>query len=205
MLKKHLAACAFATALISAPAFAQTATAPAAGSAGAMSGQFMAQQSHDQWRASKLVGLNVYGPTDQTSSSTASSANNANRGQKIGDINDVLLDHNGNAAAVVIGVGGFLGIGEKNVAVPFKSVEFVMTDNRAVASAAPGSVANPAAAPAPGTVANSAATTGTTATTTATNAATVDRGYPDHAMIRMTKADLQNAPTFHYAGDRSAK
>ena len=48
------------------------------------------------------------------------SANN----ESIGDINDVIVDRNGQAIAAVVGVGGFLGIGEKDVAVPFKSLEF---------------------------------------------------------------------------------
>lgn len=42
---------------------------------------------------------------------------------KIGDVNDVLLDKNGQVSAVILGVGGLLGIGEKNVAVPFKAIQ----------------------------------------------------------------------------------
>lgn len=42
---------------------------------------------------------------------------------KIGDVNDLLLDKNGKIEAVIIGVGGFLGMGEKNVAVPFSSLK----------------------------------------------------------------------------------
>src|ERR687891_401141 len=49
-----------------------------------------------QWRASKLMGLDVY--------------NEAN--EKLGDINEIILDKNGKVSAVVIGVGGFLGMGE---------------------------------------------------------------------------------------------
>ena len=41
---------------------------------------------------------------------------------KIGEIMDVLVDREGKATALIIGVGGFLGIGEKDVAVPFNSV-----------------------------------------------------------------------------------
>ena len=41
---------------------------------------------------------------------------------KIGDVEDVLLDKNGKVDAVILGVGGFLGIGEKDVAVPFNAV-----------------------------------------------------------------------------------
>ena len=43
-------------------------------------------------------------------------------GENIGDVNYLVLDKGGNVTTVVIGVGGFLGVGEKNVGVPFKSV-----------------------------------------------------------------------------------
>jgi sporulation protein YlmC with PRC-barrel domain len=42
---------------------------------------------------------------------------------KIGNVNDVLLDKSGQVSAVILGVGGFLGIGEKDVAVPFKVLQ----------------------------------------------------------------------------------
>jgi hypothetical protein len=69
---------------------------------------FIAEQSKEQWLASKnLIGAKVGGPDNAT----------------VGSINDLLLEKNGNVVAAVIGVGGFLGIGSKNVAVPFKSLE----------------------------------------------------------------------------------
>jgi len=46
-----------------------------------------------------------------------------NRDNKVGDVNDLLLDDGGKINAVIIGVGGFLGVGEKNVAVPFSSLK----------------------------------------------------------------------------------
>src|SRR5215211_7723359 len=108
MLKTHIAACLLTTALITAPALAQTNPAPNANqpvgrtqaSQGASQGQVLTQASPDQWRSSKLVGLTVYGPNNE----------------RIGEINEVLVDRNGKVDAVVIGVGGFLGIGEKDVA-----------------------------------------------------------------------------------------
>jgi sporulation protein YlmC with PRC-barrel domain len=42
---------------------------------------------------------------------------------KIGDVNDVLLDKSGQVSAVILGVGGFLGLGEKDVAVPFSAIQ----------------------------------------------------------------------------------
>lgn len=59
------------------------------------------------WRASGLMGLKVTNTANET----------------IGDINEILFDDNGQIAGVVIGVGGFLGMGERLAAVEFKSVE----------------------------------------------------------------------------------
>jgi sporulation protein YlmC with PRC-barrel domain len=42
---------------------------------------------------------------------------------KIGDIKDLLVDKDGKIGAAIVGVGGFLGAGEKNVAVPFNSLK----------------------------------------------------------------------------------
>jgi len=49
---------------------------------------------------------------------------------KIGQVNDILMDHDGKPVAIMVGVGGFLGIGEKNVAVPFNAVHFKMKDQK---------------------------------------------------------------------------
>ena len=44
--------------------------------------------------------------------------------ERIGDVNDLVTDSSGKAIAAVIGVGGFLGIGEKDVAIPFEDLKF---------------------------------------------------------------------------------
>jgi sporulation protein YlmC with PRC-barrel domain len=49
--------------------------------------------------------------------------------ETIGDINDVILDANGKVASVIVGVGGFLGIGEKDVALPFDKLSFAMDND----------------------------------------------------------------------------
>ena len=204
MLKKHMAACLVATAtLISVPAFAQTnppaANTPTPAPSSTMpsatgSTQFMTQMTQDEWRASKLVGLNIYG------------ANN----EKIGDVNEVILDRTGNAKAVVVGVGGFLGIGEKNVAIPFQNVEWTYASRSSVAANTSGSAVNNPPATASGNVATSSNSTVATSTaprtdvTGTTVATTRNMDYPDHGIVRMTKADLQNAPAFHYASDTRA-
>lgn len=45
-------------------------------------------------------------------------------GENVGDINDLRIDSNGKIVAVIVGVGGFLGLGEKNVALPFDQLAF---------------------------------------------------------------------------------
>jgi sporulation protein YlmC with PRC-barrel domain len=49
---------------------------------------------------------------------------------KIGQISDVLVDKSGKISTLIIGVGGFLGAGEKDVAVPFDEVQATMKDNK---------------------------------------------------------------------------
>jgi sporulation protein YlmC with PRC-barrel domain len=49
---------------------------------------------------------------------------------KIGEIMDVLMAPDGHATAVIVGVGGFLGAGEKDVAVPFTAVKHTTRDNK---------------------------------------------------------------------------
>jgi sporulation protein YlmC with PRC-barrel domain len=46
--------------------------------------------------------------------------------EEIGNITDMVFNEQGQIRAVIIGVGGFLGIGEKSVAVPFEQLQFVM-------------------------------------------------------------------------------
>ena len=55
-----------------------------------------------------MVGLSVYN----------------DKNESLGSINDLLTDKNGKITAVVIGVGGFLGVGEHLVAIPFEKVKF---------------------------------------------------------------------------------
>ena len=67
---------------------------------------WMTQEAPGQWRASKLIGLNVY--------------NNDN--EKIGDISELIVDRAGKIEAIVVGAGGFLGLGEHDVAVPYSQI-----------------------------------------------------------------------------------
>jgi sporulation protein YlmC with PRC-barrel domain len=47
-----------------------------------------------------------------------------NSENRIGDVTDLLMDHNGHITTAVIGVGGFLGVGQKDIAVPFTDLKF---------------------------------------------------------------------------------
>ncbi len=67
---------------------------------------FLQNQSPSEWRASKLIGASVYGPDNSS----------------IGEIDDLILADNGEVKAAVIGVGGFLGVGQKNVALPMNAL-----------------------------------------------------------------------------------
>ncbi len=49
---------------------------------------------------------------------------------KIGQISDVLVDKSGKISTLIIGVGGFLGAGQKDVAVPFEEVQATTKDNK---------------------------------------------------------------------------
>ena len=175
------------------PSSASSAMSTASGS----SGTFMTEQRPGQWLASKLIGTTVV------------SANN----ESIGDVNDVVMERDGKVAAVIIGVGGFLGIGEKDVAVPFSQIELT---SRAAASATAGTAGTAPAGTAgtpgtamPGTAMNgtagTASTSGTVGTTmSGTGAGANMASNPDRIVLRMTKADLQNAPTFHNASRAGA-
>lgn len=87
-----------------APSPSVTDAAPSADNA---AGTFASTQAADEWRSSKLVGQTVY--------------NDAN--ERIGDINDLILGPDGKISHAVIGVGGFLGMGEKLVGVSFSDLK----------------------------------------------------------------------------------
>jgi sporulation protein YlmC with PRC-barrel domain len=99
-------ASALATTLVFASASGFAQSVPPAGNAA--DSTFVTVQPQGLWLASQFLGQAI---TNQA-------------GETIGDVNDVLFDKNGRVATVVIGVGGFLGLGEKNVAVPFDSLSF---------------------------------------------------------------------------------
>ena len=49
---------------------------------------------------------------------------------KLGTVDDVLIDKDGKITALIIGVGGFLGVGEKDVAAPFRMVQMTKKNDK---------------------------------------------------------------------------
>jgi len=82
-----------------------TAQAPAAG------GDYLTAQSDEQISANTYIGQTVYNSADES----------------IGKISDLIMEKDGGITAAVVGVGGFLGIGEKSVAVPFQTISITQT------------------------------------------------------------------------------
>jgi sporulation protein YlmC with PRC-barrel domain len=72
----------------------------------AQAGSYLTEQSPEQVSANTYIGQSVYNGNNES----------------IGKVNDLIMEKQGGIVAAVIGVGGFLGIGEKNVAVPINNV-----------------------------------------------------------------------------------
>ena len=104
------------TGAMSQPSFAQSASpganpTPAAMQAGKP--DVVSSQQPDQWLASKFKATDVIG-TDNKS---------------IGDVSDILFDKTGKIEAYVVSVGGFLGVGAKDVALAPSSFQVVPGSN----------------------------------------------------------------------------
>src|SRR6476469_754208 len=124
----------------------------------------------EMWRSSKLIGLNVYN----------------DKNEKLGDISEVLVDKSGKVDGVVIGVGGFLGMGQHDIKVEMSKLKFVhepvrtsSTTTSTTGSAATGTANRPA--------------------TTTTTSTTKSKWYPDHAVLSgATKDALKNMAEFKF-------
>jgi sporulation protein YlmC with PRC-barrel domain len=175
-MKKLIAAALLSAAVFSAPAYAQTAqptdrAAPAATTAGSEEKMML----KGNWRASKLMGLDVY--------------NDAN--DKLGEINELILDKNGKVNAVVIGVGGFLGMGEHDIAVSMDKLKF-MEESVRTSSTAPATTTRE-------TTTKETTTGAATTTTTPARSADANDWTPDHAVMSGTKEQLKAMPQFKYS------
>ena len=193
MSMPQVGACLVASLIAAGHAAAQAPATPSHSTGGASTADstpkgsiFLEHRRPDQFRTTNLRGNRVYG------------VNNEN----IGEINDVLINRSGQEAAVIIGVGGFLGSGEKDVAVPMSMLLFQLGAVAANPLDAGSSVStlnqsSPATNAQPGvTVAESPPATGA--------AARHDNGIPDRLILKMTKEQLQNAPAFRdQVSDRS--
>ena len=157
------------------PAFAQSnppasTMTPSAPSATAPAPASVSQTG--DWRSSKLIGLNVY--NDQN--------------EKLGDISEILLDKSGKVDGVVIGVGGFLGMGKHDILVKMDKLKFVdepvkTSSTNTTGSGAGGSMSRPATSP----------------NTSASTSSTQSKWYPDHAVLSgATKESLKSMAEFKF-------
>jgi sporulation protein YlmC with PRC-barrel domain len=183
MLAKTIMAALAGTALLATVASAQTPTATTDRTNAASSDTASSSQLQGDWRASKVVGLSVYNDNNE----------------KLGSINDLLMDKSGSIKAVVLGVGGFLGMGEHLVAVPLDKVKFVnepVVYTGTASTGAPGGGSSmmkpPATTPPTSTTTGSAGAGGPAATKS-------NPWYPDHAVFNATKDELKAMPEFRYS------
>ena len=185
-MQKFLAAALLSAAVISGPAYAQSTqpadrAAPAATTA-TNTGSDTKMMLKSNWRASKLMGLDVY--------------NEAN--EKLGDINELILDKNGKVNAVVIGVGGFLGMGEHDIAVSMDKLKFIEEPVRTSSTAT--TTRDTATTTRDTTTGTSTAPANTTTgTTTTARTAGANDWTPDHAVMSGNKEQLKAMPQFKYS------
>src|SRR4051794_36803173 len=143
-----------------------------------------------------MIGLNVYNEQNE----------------KLGDINEILLDKEGKVLGYVIGVGGFLGMGEHDILVepskikfsnePMRSASTSNTGNRNTTTTT-GNNTNTAANTNPPPATTPPANTNANAPTNTRNASntTANRNdwYPDHGVLNATKDQLKAMPQFKYS------
>jgi hypothetical protein len=146
-MKKTLGAALLVSTMMMAPAFAQSNTTQTASAAGL-------------WQGSKLIHMDVYNTENQ----------------KIGDIKELMVDKTGKIESAVIGVGGFLGMGEHDVAIKFGELKW--------------SNQKPS---------NNSASSSSGATTGTGSAGAANTTYPDHAILNASKDQLKAMPNFDYS------
>ena len=199
MIRSSLAAALSMVSVAISPAFAQSAVSGA---------EFLAEAPPNLFRVTKETGIGVIGQ-DHT---------------RLGDVRDLLIDREGKVHAVVIGVGGLLGIGERSIAVPFDQVLWntgnVTRQSDLGASTAPTKETGPGTTPPKNTermpgadISNEVLKSTADQSSGAVNPATgsvrpaepTERatallippgGGLSHAEIRATKAEIQQAPEF---------
>jgi sporulation protein YlmC with PRC-barrel domain len=81
---------------------------------GANAAETMSSAPAESWTVTNYYKQAVYDPKES----------------KVGDIDDVLVDSTGKVTGLVIGVGGFLGAGEKSVIVPYSAIKKTKKDDK---------------------------------------------------------------------------
>jgi sporulation protein YlmC with PRC-barrel domain len=188
MFVKYITAGLTASALLTSVAFAQTPTTTGDRPATAAATTASDTSFQGDWRTSKMVGLSVY--------------NDAN--ESIGSVNELLADKSGNIKAVVIGVGGFLGVGEHLVAVAFDKVKWVSEPVAYTGTAGATTTNRPASTTTTGAATTNTAPTSTTSSTTSATPATAAKAnpwYPDHAVFNASKDELKAMPEFKFTNN----
>jgi sporulation protein YlmC with PRC-barrel domain len=162
---------------VASPVMAQPVRPPSGSTTAAVAPpKWMTQEAAGQWRASKLIGLTVYNHDNE----------------KIGGITELIVDDSGKLDAVVVGAGGLLGLGERDVAIPYDQITWMYLPGPQSPTNAPisnglveGTDRNlEGAHPAADKAFMDAART---------------KPYPDHAVIKESKEQLKTAPAFKYS------
>jgi sporulation protein YlmC with PRC-barrel domain len=159
-------------------------------------GPFITVPEAGAWRVTDLEGKAVYGAENES----------------IGQINDVLVSQDGSVNAVIIGVGGFLGIGEKNVAVDMSALQLgpgadqqqadaanaaVSSETTASTTAGNTTSAPVATTPAPGgTTVPPAQSPAAGETASADDIKIGEDGLPERIVLNVTRQQLEDAPAF---------
>jgi hypothetical protein len=104
------------------PAFADTK--PAADNAAATDAQYYTTTEKTDFEASDLIGSRIYATEAQVDADKALDKA-GDDWDDIGEINNLIVSRDGSVKAVVVGVGGFLGLGEKNVALKMNELKFL--------------------------------------------------------------------------------
>jgi len=161
--------------------------------------EFVSSQSEADLLGSTLIGRTVEN----------------NNGDNLGDINNIVVNEQGQVVAVVIGVGGFLGIGEKDVGVSFATLEFKKDEAKAAAYKQAGKPMNPAMnlGAAKGDRADNTAAQKPTSDERAqklqadrTAANRMDSRHSDMIIVlNTTKEQLESAPEYKFLGETAER
>jgi sporulation protein YlmC with PRC-barrel domain len=156
---------------------AQPSTPPASSTTVAPKAATVAPKAQgDMWRSSKLIGLNVY--NDQN--------------EKLGDISEILLDKSGKVDGIVIGVGGFLGMGRHDILVKMDKLKFVNEPAKTTTSTSPSGTTGSGAG-------GSSSRPATSPSASSASATKASKWYPDHAVLSgATKESLKSMAEFKF-------